>query len=241
MSPKTANPSNIDSMFSAGAHFAFSRSRRHPTIAPYIFGVKNKVEIFDLEKTTTLLDSVKEFVKNLGKDSKTILFVGGKSEARNAVKNGAMSLGMPFVDGRWIGGTLTNFASLRKRVEKMEKLTMEREKGELAKYTKKERLLIDREIANLERFFSGVASMKDIPKALFVVDPKKEKNAVKEARDMGVPVIALLGSDCNIKEVTHPIVGNDASESSIQFFVNEITKAYSAGKAEGRTDTAETK
>lgn len=223
-------------MFQAGAHFAFSKSRRHPSVAPYIFGVKNKVEIFDLEKTTALLDSAKEFVKNLGKENKMVLFVGGKSEARNAAKNGALSLGMPYVDGRWLGGTLTNFVALRKRVEKMEKLTLERERGELAKYTKKERLLIDREIAKLERFFSGIASMKDLPKALFIIDPKKEKNAVKEAQDMGIPVIALLGSDCNIKEVTHPIVGNDASETSIQFFVNEITKAYSAGKAEAKTE-----
>lgn len=236
MSSKTPTSSTIDSMFQAGAHFAFSKSRRHPSVAPYIFGVKNKVEIFDLEKTTALLDSAKEFVKNLGKDSKMVLFVGGKSEARNAVKNGALSLGMPYVDGRWLGGTLTNFVALRKRVEKMEKLTLEREKGELAKYTKKERLLIDREITKLERFFSGVVGMRDLPKALFVIDPKKEKNAVKEAQDMGIPVIALLGSDCDIKEVTHPIVGNDASETSVQFFVNEIVKAYSAGKAEGKTE-----
>jgi small subunit ribosomal protein S2 len=235
MSPKTQSSSNIDSMFQAGAHFAFSKSRRHPSVAPFIFGVKNKVEIFDLEKTTTLLEDAKHFIKNLGKDGKMILFVGGKSEARNAVKNGALSLGMPFVDGRWLGGTLTNFAQLRKRVEKMEKLTQEREKGELTKYTKKERLLIDREIAKLERFFSGIVSMKELPKALFVIDPKKEKNAVKEAQDMKIPVIALLGSDCNMKEVTNPIVGNDASETSIQFFVNEITKAYSEGKKEGKT------
>jgi small subunit ribosomal protein S2 len=236
MSPKTTNSASIDSMFQAGAHFAFSKSRRHPSVAPYIFGAKNKVEIFDLEKTTALLDSAKEFVKNLGKENKMILFVGGKSEARNAIKNAALSLGMPFVDGRWLGGTLTNFVALRKRVEKMEKLTMEREKGELAKYTKKERLLIDREIAKLERFFSGIATMKDLPKALFVIDPKKEKNAVKEAQDMKIPVISLLGSDCNLKEVTYPIVGNDASETSIQFFVNEIVKSYNAGKAEGKTE-----
>ncbi len=228
MSPKSTNSPIIDSMFQAGAHFAFSKSRRHPSVAPFIFGVKNKMEIFDLEKTTTLLEDAKNYVKTLGKEG----FVGGKSEARKAVKNGALSLGMPFVDGRWLGGTLTNFMALRKRVEKMEKLMMERERGELTKYTKKERLLIDREIDKLERFFSGVISMKDLPKALFVVDPKKEKNAVKEAQDMGIPVIALLGSDCNMKEVTHPIVGNDASETSIQFFVNEISKAYSAGKAE---------
>ena len=111
-------------MFTAGAHFAFSRSRRHPTIAPYIFGVKNKVEIFDLEKTQNLLGSAKDFIRNIAREGKVILFVGGKSEARNSVKNGALALGMPFVDGRWIGGTLTNFAQIRKRVEKLEEQTI---------------------------------------------------------------------------------------------------------------------
>ena len=224
--------SNIDNMFKAGAHFAFSRTRRHPTVAPYIFGVKNKVEIFDLEKTSALLETAKAFIANVAKEGKAVLFVGGKSEARNAIKSAALSTNMPYVDGRWIGGTLTNFTQIRKRVEKMEKLTTEKEKGELAKYTKKERLLIDREIANLERFFSGVVSMKELPKALFVVDPKKEKNAVKEAQDMGIPVIALAGSDCNLKEVDLAIVGNDASQTSVQFFTQEIAKAYSAGKLE---------
>lgn len=226
----TENNNTIKGMFKAGAHFAFTRTRRHPTVSPYIFGVKNKVEIFDLEKTENLLEKAKAFVESLAKEGKTILFVGGKSEARNALKLGAMSINMPYVDGRWIGGTLTNFTQIRKRVEKLEKLTTEKEKGELAKYTKKERLLIDREIANLERFFSGVVSMKELPKALFIIDPKKEKNAVKEALDMGIPVIALAGSDCNIKEVTYPIVGNDASQTSIQFFVQEIVKAYSSTK-----------
>ena len=220
------NNPKIDSMFKAGAHFAFSRSRRHPTVAPYIFGVKNKVEIFDLEKTNDLLEKAKILVGAIAKDKKMILFVGGKSEARNAIKAGALSINMPYVDGRWIGGTLTNFTQIRKRVEKLEKLTSEREKGELSKYTKKERLLIDREIANLERFFSGIVSMKEMPKALFVIDPRKEKTAVKEAQDMRIPVIALSGSDCNLKEVTYPIAGNDASQTSIQFFVQEIVKSY---------------
>jgi small subunit ribosomal protein S2 len=219
---------NIQNMFKAGAHFAFSRTRRHPTVAPYIFGVKNKVEIFDLEKTEPLLLKAKEFIASLAKDGKSILFVGGKSEARNAIKSGAMSINMPYVDGRWIGGTLTNFGQIRKRVEKFERLTSEKEKGELAKYTKKERLLIDKEIANLERFFSGIVSMKDLPKAIFVVDPKREKTAIKEAEDMGIPVIALAGSDCNIKGIDFPIVGNDASKTSVQFFVQEIVKAYSS-------------
>lgn len=226
----TSNNTMIQEMFKAGAHFAFSKTRRHPTISPFIFGVKNKVEIFDLEKTSQTLSDAKAFIESLAKENKSILFVGGKSEARNSIKIGAMSLNMPFVDGRWIGGTLTNFVQIRKRVEKMERLVSEKEKGELAKYTKKERLLIDREIANLERYFSGIVSMKDLPKALFVIDPKKEKNAVKEARDMGIPVIALLGSDCNIKEVDFPIVGNDASQGSIAYFVQEITRAYSSAK-----------
>lgn len=225
----TNNP-RIDNMFKAGAHFGFSKTRRHPTVAPYIFGVKNKVEIFDLEKTEVLLEKARAFVSSLAKEGKTILFVGGKSEARNAIKSGALSLNMPYVDGRWIGGTLTNFMQIRKRVEKLERLTSEKEKGELAKYTKKERLLIDREIANLERFFSGIVSMKDLPKAVFIIDPKKEKSAVKEAQDMGIPVIALAGSDCNIKGLDFPIVGNDSSQTSVQFFVQEISKAYSSAK-----------
>lgn len=226
----TTNNPRIDNMFKAGAHFAFSRTRRHPTVAPYIFGTKNKVEIFDLEKTEVLLEKAKAFVATLAAEGKSILFVGGKSEARNATKSGAMSINMPYVDGRWIGGTLTNFVQIRKRVEKLEKLTTEKEKGELSKYTKKERLLIDREIANLERFFSGVVSMKDLPKAIFIVDPKKEKSAVKEAQDMGIPVIALAGSDCNIKGLDFPIIGNDSSQTSVNFFVQEISKAYSTAK-----------
>ncbi len=225
-----SDSTTIQEMFKAGAHFAFSKTRRHPSVSSYIFGVKNKVEIFNLEKTGIALADAKTFVESLAKDGKTILFVGGKSEARNSIKLGAMSINMPYVDGRWIGGTLTNFVQIRKRVEKMEKLVSEREKGELAKYTKKERLLIDREIANLERFFSGIVSMKDLPKALFVVDPKSEKTAVKEAQDIGIPVLALSGSDCNIKGINYPIVGNDASRSSISFFIQEIIKSYSKGK-----------
>lgn len=229
-----ANNPMVSKMFKAGAHFAFSRTRRHPTVSPYIFGVKNKVEIFDLEKTSELLAKAQAFIASLAKEGKTILFVGGKSEARNGVKSGALSINMPYVDGRWIGGTLTNFGQIRKRVEKMEKLMSEKEKGELAKYTKKERLLIDRGIANLERFFSGIVSMKELPKALFVIDPKKEKNAVKEAQDMGIPVIAVLGSDCNLKEVDYPIVGNDSSQTSVQFFIHEITQSYSSARSEAK-------
>jgi len=221
----------IDSMFKAGTHFAFSRSRRNPTITPYIFGVKNKVEIFDLEKTSLLLAEGKKFIASVAAEGKQFVLVGGKHEARAAIRAGAQSINMPFVDGRWVGGTFTNFKEVRKRIDKLEKLQDEKEKGELAKYTKKERLLIDREIARLDHLFSGIASIKEMPKAVFVVDPRAEINAVKEAQDMGIPVIALAGSDCDISDISYPMVGNDASQESIRFFVNEIVKAYEDGKS----------
>ena len=230
MTDKKTTSTLIDSMFGAGAHFAYSRSRRHPSVTSYIFGAKNKVELFDLEKTSELFAKTLEFIKTLGKENKNILFVGGKSEARKAVANAGLALAMPYVDGRWIGGALTNFKEIRKRIEKYERLTGERERGELTKYTKKERLLIDREIDNLEIMFGGIVSMKDLPKAMFVVDAKREHIAVKEAQDMGIPVISLVGSDCDIREVQYPIVGNDSSKTSIEFFLSTVVKAYEEGK-----------
>lgn len=225
-----ANKERIDEMFKAGAHFGYSKTRRHPSVASYIFGVKNKVEVIDLEKTEELLSKAVEFVFNLAKEGRQILFVGGKNEARGALKFAAESIGMPFVDGRWIGGTLTNFPEIKKRLTKLEDLVKQKEKGELSKYTKKERLMIDREIANLERFFSGISSMKDLPKALFIIDSKKEEIAVTEARKMNIPVVALTGTDCDISLINYPIVANDSSVSSITFFANEIAKAYKKGK-----------
>lgn len=220
----------IERMFKAGAHFGYSKSRRHPSVKPLIFGAKNKVEIFDLEKTQEYLNKAKEFVKNIAANNGTVLFVGGKNESREAVQKTAESLGMPFVAGRWIGGTFTNFGQIRKRVDRMEMLTSQREKGELSKYTKKERLLIDREIVNLNRYFAGIASMKDMPKAMFVIDSKREHIAVTEAHRVHIPVIGLCGTDCNLKDVEMAIPGNDASISSIQYFLAEIAKAYKEGK-----------
>ena len=230
----SSNTSTIDAMFSAGAHFGLGRSRRHPTVTPFIFGTKNRTDIFDLEKTQKMLDEAKAFVTALGKENKTILFVGGKKEASELVKTVAMSLNMPYVEARWIGGTLTNFTNIRKRIERYEKLISDREKGELAKYTKRERLLIDREIAKLERMFLGIVSLKKMPDLLFLVDPRKEQNAIGEAGHAKIPVMALASSDCNISEVKYPVVGNDAAKASIQFFLNEIASAYNAGKKEAK-------
>lgn len=227
---KKVNNDRIDEMFKVGAHFGYSKTRRHPSAAPYIFGVKNRVEIIDLEKTAELLEKALVFITTLAKEGKQVLFVGGKNEARSALKMAAESIGMPYVDGRWIGGTLTNFSEIKKRLLKLEDLTKQKEKGELSKYTKKERLVIGHEIDNLDRFFSGILPMKDMPKALVVLDSKKEIIAVTEAQKMNIPVIALCGTDSDLKGINYPIVANDASVSSIAYFVNEIAKAYQKGK-----------
>ncbi|MHB1117960.1 MAG: 30S ribosomal protein S2 [Minisyncoccota bacterium] len=227
---KTADNQLITDMFAAGAHFGYSRSRRHPSVKSFIFGVKNGIEILDLEKTSVELERAKEFVKSLATGNKQILFVGTKNEGKKAVEDGALSIDMPFVVERWVGGVLTNFPEIKKRVARLEDLRMQREKGELAMYTKKERLLIDKDIERLERNFAGIVSMKDIPAALFVIDPKKESIAVKEAQFLGIPVVALSNSDCNLREVDYAIPGNDSSVSSISFFVSQIVNAYKSGR-----------
>lgn len=219
----------LNKMFSVGAHFGFVKSRRHPSLKPFIFGVKNKIEIFDLEKTKEKLDKALEFVKTVAAKNGTILFIGGKNEAHEAIETVADSINMPYVSGRFIGGTLTNFPEIRKRVARLEDLVSQKEKGELAKYTKKERLLIDREIDTLKRFFFGLSVMKKLPDAIFIVDSKKESIVLAEALGLNIPVIALCGTDNNISNVDYPIPGNDASKASIEFFLRQIANAYKEG------------
>ena len=222
----------IDALFAAGAHFGFVKSRRHPSAKPFIFGSKNAIEIFDLEKTSLELNKALAFVEKQGKAKAMGLIVGGKSEAREAVKKAGKDLEMPFVSGRWIGGTLTNFPEIKKRIMRLEELTTQREKGELTKYTKKERLLIDREIDKLTLYFGGLSTLESLPKFLIVIDPKKENIAVAEAKKMKIPVVALAGSVTNLHEVDYAIPANDSSRQSIEFIVGELVKAYNKGKVE---------
>ncbi len=222
-------PKNIEEMFTAGAHFGFSRARRHPSFKNYIFGVKNETEIVDLEKTEALLKKAMDFVTALVKEKKTVLFVASKSEAKEIVKRAAESLNLPYVAGRWIGGTLTNFDQIKRRVARLEDLISKREKGELGKYTKKERLMFDREIENLLKFFGGIRNLTKIPDAIFIVDPKREYIAVEEAKKQGVPVIALASTDCDLKVVQYPIPANDAARSSIEYFTGKIVEAIKGG------------
>jgi small subunit ribosomal protein S2 len=219
----------VESMFKVGSHFAYTRSRRHPTVASFIFGLKNRVEIFDLEKTSNNLLEAKKFIASCAQNNKKVLFVGTKNEAQLAVQQAASAIEMPYVNLRWIGGTLTNFGEIRRRVDKYEGLMSNREKGELIKYTKKERLLIDREIDSLSNSFSGIVSMKEMPAAVVIVDSEKEHIALAEIRKQGIPIVAICGSDCNLKKVDYPIPANDSAKASIGFILKELSLAYAEG------------
>jgi small subunit ribosomal protein S2 len=224
MSDKT-----IEMLFQAGAHFGYSKSRRHPTVAKYIHSTKNGTDIVDVELIENSLEHAAAFMKELGAKGKVVLFVGVKPEAKDVVKNGAESIGQPYITERWVGGVLTNFPEITKRVQKLIDLKKQKEEGTLDKYTKKERLLIDEEIARMHKLFSGITDMKKYPDAVFVVDPKREHIAVTEAEKMMIPTVALAGTDCNIANVTFPVVANDASLSSITYIVEYLVDAYKSG------------
>jgi len=221
---------SVDDLFGVGTHFGYSRTRRHPSVRPYIFGTKNKIDIIDLDKTLPMLERALTFVEGLGKEGKIILFVGNKKEAGKAVVDVATMLDMPYVADRWIGGTLTNFAEIRKRVARLEDLMSKKETGELDVYTKKERGLIDKEVSNLTKRFWGIVKIKRLPSAVLVIDSKKEEIALREAKKMGIPVISLSNSDCDIGLVDYPVVANDSAIRSIEFFLHKVADVYRGAK-----------
>ena len=227
-----SNNSNlIERLFKAGSHFGFSKSRRHPTVTPYIFANKQGTDIFDLEKTSTLLEEAKEIIKTAGSQGKTVLFVGTKDEVSKLVKDYAEKTESPYVSNRWIGGLLTNFSEIRKRIARLKDLAAEKESGELdRKYTKKERVMIGREVDKLTFNFGGVSALERTPQLMVVVDPRHDSIAVTEAKDMKVPVIGIMNSDSNLNAVTTPIVINDALTTSVDLALGELVESYLEGK-----------
>jgi len=219
----------IEQMFKAGAHYGYSKSRRHPSLSSFIYATKNKADIIDLEKTNVMLRNATEFVKSLGTLGKIILFVGTKPEAKEAIKKMAESLGMPYVVERWIGGTLSNFTEIRKRINELENYRRDSAGGGLDKYTKKERVVMAKQMEKLSRYYSGLIGLKKTPDALFVIDAKSEHIATTEAKKSNVPIISLVNSDSDIRGIDYPIVGNDSSIPSIKFFAVTIGNAYKEG------------
>jgi small subunit ribosomal protein S2 len=224
------NTQAIESMLQAGVHFGYAKSRRHPSTKAFIAGTKNGYEIIDLEVTADQTAKALAFVEQVAQNKGQILFVSTKKEFSSLIKDAALSIDQPYVIGRWIGGTLTNFEEISKRVKRLESLLEQKQKGLLAKYTKKERLMIDREIEKLEERFGGITNMKFKPKAVFVIDSKHDDIAVQEARNEKIPVIGVSNSDCDISVLTYPIIANDSSVKSVKFFVQKIVEAYKNSK-----------
>lgn len=210
----------------AGVHFGYSRTRRHPTVTPFLYGTKGGVDIIDLEKTAPQLEAAVAFLGELAAAGKTVLFVGVKPEARSLTAEVAQSLKQPYVSERWIGGTLTNFTQMKKRIDKLESLKEERVSGGFDKYTKKEQSLLNREMERLNKYFAGLVGMTKMPDAVIIVDSKKEHIAIAEARKMGVPVIAIGNTDCSIRAITYPIIANDSSSSSIKALLAILKDAF---------------
>jgi small subunit ribosomal protein S2 len=221
----------VEALFKVGAHLGYSRSRRHASMKGFVFGSKGKTDILDLTKTATVIEESLAYVRAVGAHGKTVLFVGGKPEIQDMTREAAVSIAMPYVAGRWIGGTLSNFPEIKKRLDRMHTLMADRESGTLAKkYTKKERVMIDREIARLEGNFGGISQMTRVPDAVVVVDTRAEMIAVKEAKGAGISVIGIMNSDCDLSLVAHPLIGNDASRASVKMFLDRIVNAYQDGQ-----------
>jgi small subunit ribosomal protein S2 len=212
----------VEALFSAGSHFGYSRTRRHPTVTPLLYGNKDGVDIIDATKTVAQIEEAGSFLKGLAASGKKVLFIGVKPESRQPTMDVASALHMPHVTQRWIGGILTNFGESKKRIQKLEDLKEKRATGELEKYTKKEQLLINRELTRLQKYFNGLIGMQKMPEALIVVDSKKEHNAVKEARKLGIPVVALGNTDCSLRGIDYPITANDSSVASITLILKTL-------------------
>ncbi len=213
-------------LMAVGAHFGYSKTRRHPSAKHYVFTTKNNVDIIDITYTEKMLADALAYVKTLGEEKKNILFVSGKPESKKIIETAAKSLNMPYVENRWIGGTLTNFTQIKKRIDVLIDLKAKREKGELEKYTKKEQSDFSRQIEKMEKNFGGLVGMVKRPDAVFIVDTRKEHIAQTEANMVKIPVIGLSNTDCDFSDIDYPIVANDASKTSVQFFVDKIVEAY---------------
>lgn len=225
----------IDALFNAGAHIGFGRARRHASVRPYLFGAKNGVDIIDLTKTAKQLDVACNAARELGKQGKVVLFVGSKKEITDLVSEAATSVNMPYVSSRWLGGTLTNFVEIKKRIARLKYLTEQFAKGDLVqKYNKKERLMLERELNRLKADFGGLASLEQVPAAIIVVDARAEAIAVTEAIKVKIPVIALCNTDNDIKKATYPVLANDGARDSVKFFLETIATSFKAGAAQAK-------
>jgi len=222
---------SLEELLEAGCHFGHQGRRWNPKMKPYIYAKKEGVHIFDLEKTAAGLARAMVFVRDLVSEGKKIVFVGTKRQAAPIIAEEAVKAGLPFINMRWLGGTITNWEQIKKGITRLSELETKKQKGELKKYTKKENVLFDREIDKLNRFVGGLRSLTDLPAAIFVVDVKKEIAAVREARKTGISVVALVDSNTDPDLVDYVIPANDDAVRSIKLIVSKLAQAAQDGKA----------
>jgi len=218
----------MQELLEAGVHFGHQTRRWNPKMKPYIFGKRNGIYIIDLSKTLKMFREAAEFVEQLAREGRRILFVGTKRQAQEAIAEEAHRCGQYWVSHRWLGGTLTNFVTIRQSIERLLEIEA-RLSDENGGHTKKERLRLDRERERMSRNLEGVRDLEVLPDAIFVVDPKKESIAVAEANKLGIPVIAIVDTNCDPEQVDYVIPGNDDAIRTIRLFTSKIADAYLAG------------
>ena len=221
---------SIKELLEAGAHFGHQVSAWHPRMKSYIFTKRNGIHIIDLEQTVSMLDEACNFVREVVSNGGTILFVGTKKQAQEAVEEEAQRCGMHYVSQRWLGGTLTNFATIQSRIDYLVRLEDQQSRGEFSRLPKKEALKLGEEILHLNRLMGGFKEMTSLPSALFIVDPTKEKIALAEAKRVGIPVVAIVDTNCNPDDVDYPIPANDDAVRATRLICTKIADSVIEGK-----------
>ena len=227
-------------LLEAGVHFGHQTRRWDPRMAEYIFQARNGIHIIDLQKTSKKLDEAYEFMREQAEEGKTILFVGTKKQAQDCTKEAAEKSGMFYVNQRWLGGTLTNFKTIRTRVARLKQLEEMEQNGTFEVLPKKEVVLLKKEMEKLEKNLGGIKDMTDIPGVLFVVDPKKEHNAILEARKLNIPIIGLVDTNCNPEDVDYVIPGNDDAIRAVKLVTDVMANAIIEGREGESLDSEET-
>lgn len=220
---------NMKQLLEAGVHFGHQTRRWNPKMKPYIFGARNGIHIIDLQKTVKLFNLAYEFIVKIVSEGYSVLFVGTKKQAHESVIEESERCGMFHVVNRWLGGTLTNFQTIRKSIARLKELEAMKEDGSINRYTKKEILKMEKELFKLNKNLGGIKDMDELPGAIFVVDPKREKIAVREARRLGIPVVAIADSNCDPDEIDFIIPGNDDAIRAIRLICSKIADACVEG------------
>ena len=221
---------SMKQLLEAGVHFGHQTRRWNPKMAPYIYTERNGIYIIDLQKTVKKLDEAYMLVRDVAANGDEILFVGTKKQAQESIKDEAIRCGMPYVNARWLGGMLTNFVTIKKRIKRLAQLQTMREDGTFDLLPKKEAAKLELEIEKLEKFLGGITEMKKQPAAMFIVDPRKERIAVAEARKLGIPIIAIVDTNCDPDEIDYVIPGNDDAIRAVKLISGAMADAVLEGK-----------